>query len=540
MQYYYKRSRSIYIYAYAAMLMWCFAACTKNYEKYNRNPLLATDEDVAKDNLLTGSLLLSMQKSVIPVSDFSYQRGQNLLGDVYAGYMGVTKDWDASRNTTTYVFKQDWIVEPFNDAFLKVLPAWNLIRKSAKTTPDGRALANIIKVACLHRTTDIYGPLPYLSFGSNTITANAYDAQESIYQSFFNDLDSSIAALTAYRAQDSSSSPMLAYDLVYGGSYLKWIKFANTLKLRLAMRIVYADPVKAKKYAEAAVANPYGVLTTPVEDDALLKSISSVDIANPLDIICNTYNDIRMGAFMEAVLKGYKDPRMAAWFMQSKARPTDAEAGYYGIRNGLLIDDANKYKSFSKLRVTSRTPMLWMPVAEAYFLRAEGALRGWNMNGTAKELYEAGIKASFQQNQVGGVGDYIADNKSIPAEYSDPLDDANTVSNSAYLKKPVTIAWNNSDDFELKLEKIITQKWIALYPNGQEAWTEFRRTGYPRIFPVVYNFSSTVSTTRQVRRIPFPNTEYKNNPKGVATGVALLGGGGDIGSTQLWWDKKNK
>lgn len=90
----------------------------------------------------------------------------------------------------------------------------------------------------------------------------------------------------------------------------------------------------------------------------------------------------------------------------------------------------------------------------------------------------------------------------------------------------------------MKLEKIITQKWIAMYPNGQEAWSEFRRTGYPKVIPVVNNLSNgTIDTDIQVRRMTFPRSEYANNAAAVKEAASLLGGA-DNGGTKLWWDKK--
>ena len=89
------------------------------------------------------------------------------------------------------------------------------------------------------------------------------------------------------------------------------------------------------------------------------------------------------------------------------------------------------------------------------------------------------------------------------------------------------------------LERIITQKWIAMFPNGQEAWSEFRRTGYPRIFPIVNDRSNgTVDVNEQIRRMTFPRSEYSNNRAALNRAIRLLGGP-DQGSTKLWWDKKN-
>ena len=171
-----------------------------------------------------------------------------------------------------------------------------------------------------------------------------------------------------------------------------------------------------------------------------------------------------------------------------------------------------------------------MSTAEVYFLRAEGALRGWNMGGTAKDLYEAGIKASFEQNGVEGAAAYTADNTKLPKDYVDPLNPAN---NAQAISK-ITVAWGT--DKEKNLEKIITQKWIATYPDGQEAWSEFRRTGYPKLFRISNNQSNgLISTELGVRRLAFSNSEVSNNKEGAASGVAALGGP-DNGATRLWWD----
>ena len=117
-------------------------------------------------------------------------------------------------------------------------------------------------------------------------------------------------------------------------------------------------------------------------------------------------------------------------------------------------------------------------------------------------------------------------------------DSANTKYNISALGK-ITIKWNAGASEEEQLERIITQKWIAMFPNGTEAWSEFRRTGYPLIFPVRSNYpTSGVDTNKQIRRMVFPQSEYSNNGAAVQEAVKLLGGP-DNGGTKLWWDKKN-
>ena len=173
-----------------------------------------------------------------------------------------------------------------------------------------------------------------------------------------------------------------------------------------------------------------------------------------------------------------------------------------------------------------------MTTAEAYFLRAEGALRGWNMGGDAKSLYELGIAASFDQRGVSGAAAYTSNNTDTAIDYVAPKFPVN----NATALNNVTVAWDAAATNEVKLQKIITQKWISGFPEGQEAWADYRRTGYPKLFKVLKNYSGgTISTELGVRRINFVVAEKAGNSGGVATGVAKLGGP-DNGGTRLWWD----
>ncbi len=521
------------------VLVVCFG-CTKNFREYNTNPNNATDAMLQADNLATGVFFSQMEQNVFPVAqepsfgDEIYQEVQNLAGDVYSGYMGASNNWFGGVNNTTYGMTPSWYGQAFNRAFLSVMPAWLAIKKKTEGIAASQhiyALAEIIKIESLHRTTDMYGPLPYLKFGSGSLTT-PYDAQSTIYYSFFNELDSAIDILSTYVQNFPGSKPLASYDLIYGGDYVKWIKFANSLKLRLAMRIASVDPAKAQQYAEAAVSNPYGVFTTN-DDNAFLVSANGVQIHNPLQIICFNFDDIRMGANMESFLTGYKDPRLP--FMFNKAV---TDNNYHGIRNGINITNKALYTDpFSTLNVLPATPIRWMSAAEMYFLKAEGAVRGWNMGGgTPQSFYQTGIQTSFDQWSAGSSTNYVADSLSKPAAYTDPSISTNNITAGANLST-IIVKWKESDAMAAKLEKILTQKWIAMYPDGQEAWSEYRRTRYPKVFPVVVNNSAgLISSSFQIRRLPFPLTEYQSNGAGVATGVSLLGGA-DNGGTPLWWDK---
>jgi hypothetical protein len=522
-----------------ALILLGTGGCVEKFEQYNTNPFQATEEMLKYDNLSTGSFFVQMQKNVFPIAqqpnfgDEVYQVMQNLAGDIYSGYMGASGLWYSNANNTTYSMIPNWYSQAFNRGFVGVMPAWHMIRLAAREeSPQVYALATIIKVEAMHRITDMYGPLPYINFGNGSLQ-NTYDSQQAIYNKFFEELNESIDILTDFYQRNPGTTVLADYDFIYNGNIQKWIKFANTLKLRLAMRISYADAATAQMHAESAVNHPLGVFTA-VSDAAELQHAGNLSYNHPLYIICYNFLDVKMGANMDSFLNGYADPRISKYFSLS------IDTVYRGIRNGINITSKDVYAAgpFANLNISANSPIMWMGPAEAYFLRAEGALRGWNMGGTAKDLYEDGIRTSFSYCGVSGAANYIADSTSVPAAYTDPRNSTNNIPLGNPNLSTITIKWDEEDTFETKLERIITQKWIAGFPDGQEAWSEFRRTGYPRVFPVVVNNSGgLISTSVQIRRLPFPSTEYSNNPSGIIQAISLLGGS-DNGGTRLWWDKK--
>ena len=191
----------------------------------------------------------------------------------------------------------------------------------------------------------------------------------------------------------------------------------------------------------------------------------SISSTNPFYVIMYEYNggDSRVGADITTYMNGYNDPRRAAMFTQS----TFAEGnGYYGLRTGIAIPDGNTAHAYSNYNVSTNSKILWMNAAEVAFLRAEGALRGWNMGGTAKEFYEQGIRLSFAQWEVQGADAYLADATSTPALYTDPAG----LNSYTGATSSITIAWNDEASDEENLERIITQKWLANFPLGHQWW----------------------------------------------------------------------
>ncbi|MCM1177069.1 MAG: SusD/RagB family nutrient-binding outer membrane lipoprotein [Bacteroides sp.] len=504
-------------------------ACTKSFEKFNTNPDAVQEID-SKSYITT-----MIMDAVIPCSDVGaneFQRACNLMGDSFAGYLAPTQAFNGGSYTCTYDLDgTEYNNVPFSVTFTNVMPAWLNLKYAHQNGLIGDeifAVAEVIKVMSLQRTSDIYGPLPVSGFGEDE---NPYESQETVYKNLFTDLDSAIEVLKKYAASSNGSTTMLtAVDPVFNGDYSKWLKLANSEKLRMAMRIRFVEPDLAKQYAEEAVLD--GVMTTAA-DCAYLKSSSTIQVFNPLEEVWNAYKDTRMGATMDCYLNGYNDPRLPKYFSES----TVDGGGYHGVRSGIRQMIQDNYLSLSVPNVSKSTPVVWMLASESAFLRAEGALIGWDMGGDAAGFYKEGVVLSFVENGLtdAAANAYLASDNA-PIAFEDK--NKGTTKDSYSAPSDITPKWNDGDSAERKLERIITQKWIAMYPNGQEAWSEFRRTGYPKVIPVKDNLSSgKINTQVQVRRMTFPRSEYSNNYENLQKAISLIGGS-DNGGVKLWWDKK--
>jgi hypothetical protein len=508
------------------------SSCTKEFKAFNTDPSKVTQAQATGDFQYITGYFPDMEQNIFSTVDYIYQLQQNLNADVYSGYM-MSADPFGGPNNTNYFMKDGWNAQAFDLGSLNIMKDWYTIKQKARPQDQHFvAIALILKVEGMHRITDIYGPIPYSAYNL-TETQLPYDNQQAIYTQFFTELDTAVNVLSAYVKANPGATPFAPVDYEYAGDYKQWLKFANTLRLRLAMRIAYVDPTTAKTQAEKACADPNGLLSA-VADDAKLNMVNGLAYQNPLWNITNAYGDISMGAPAESILSGYSDPREAAYF-----NPSTAVAGVEkGIRNGVDNGTYN-YADYSLLNVSSTTPLNIMFASESYFLRAEGALRGWNMgSGTAQSFYEAGVALSFQERGVAMPSGYLTNTTATAAPYVDTHNATNSVAAGSPYLNNVPAAYMAAGTFEQRLQQIITQKWIAIYPDGEEAWAEFRRTGYPKLFPVVINNSvgGTISTTNFIRRLPFPEDEVNNNNAQVQKAITLLGGP-DNGGTKLWWDK---
>ncbi len=526
-----KLSRSIIKYTLPLALSG-IAGCTGNYEEINRNPNEVTLDEQLRDDYIISAAMMNLQNWVVPTSVNTCQFTDCLLGGPLGGYFADSKsDWN--EKISTYNASNNWMRVMFQDIIPEVYPSLSTIKTYA-TKDVHLGVATVLKVAVMHRITDTYGPIPYSKIGESGELQISYDSQQDIYNQFFDELNDAIDKLTTHRTEFFSNES----DLIYNGEVEKWIKYANSLKLRLAMRIVYADAAKAKQMAEEAVNHEVGTITINTENAAL--PTFGTD-GNPIYVATNVYNrdeknrtggDHQSSADITTYMKGYSDPRRAAYFLNSGT----AGYEYTGLRSGIAIPSAAEVFKYSAVKISISSPLQWMNAAEVMFLKAEGALRGWNMGGTAKELYELGVTRSFEQWGVQGTSTYLADATSVPAVYVDP---AGLYGYNNQLSG-ITIAWNDAAPFETNLERIIVQKWIANWTIGNESWAERRRTGYPKMMPVVYNGSGGVLADNAIpRRLPYPLEEYQTNTANVNSAVTNLLGGPDNMATRMWWDKKN-
>ena len=508
------------------------SSCTKKFEEYNNNPYGVSDQELNPDGALIVGSLQDAQRNIYVYSPaWITQLQQNLMGDIYSGYMMSPTPFRGNSNNMTYDLVDGWNTWAYQPAYSNVMLPVSKVETLTKTSsPEVYAMAKIIKVEAMHRVSDIFGPIIYTKYRQvNADLSVGFDSQQAAYTAFFADLSEAITILTPNIGKTSSTNFKKA-DLVYGGDYAKWLRFANTLRLRLALRIVKADPAKAKLEGEAALANAGGLLMD--NNDNFNIALGS---NHPLNVMNNEWGDIRLGAPVESILGGYADPRLAKY----AAPAVDAAvAGQFkGIRQGINIDAKTRYGDFSKLATFTNFAQM-MTSAEASFLKAEAALRGWAGAGTAQANYETGIQRSFDQYGLGIATAYFGNAVLKPKAYVDPkaiTAGQNDVALGNAFLSSITVKWNTGGSFDENLERIITQKWISMYPDGQEAWSEFRRTGYPKLFPIIINNSGgKIPTNTFVRRINMPQAEA-NNPA-LAAAIATLGGP-DNGATRLWWDK---
>ncbi len=520
-------------------------SCTGRFKDLNTDKTGITDENMQVDLNHLGIPLDVIQQGIYFNYDYGkgknwpYQLMQNLSADMFSGYMHDYKPLNGGSHNSDYNLQDGWNGTLWENTYAYIMPQIKRLEDSTRLKyPAVYAVTEILKVEVMHRVSDYYGPVIYTSFGNKKMIYQP-DTQQDVYHYFLDDLKTAVGILENYVNLAGYTPEFSRFDLLLDGKVESWIRFANSLRLRLAIRLAMADPDKARQEFADALAGPLGVFEEPTQ---LVAVTTDEEYSNPLGEINRVWGEVYMNASMESILNGFDDPRREAFF---EPCPDDVllpdrdgrdsvliplKGQYRGIRQGTMFAHT-LYSALSKIYVNVQTKPILMTAAEVWFLRAEAALRGWTAE-DPRICYEQGIRCSFSQWQVAGVETYLqSDCRAADFE------DAFTPENNIKARCLVSPRWDDAASDEMKLERIITQKWLAVFPEGCEAWAEQRRTGYPRLFSVRYNNSRNgcVDTEKMIRRLNYPSSILDSDNGQYEMLVNALGGP-DHAGTPLWWD----
>ena len=491
-----------------------FTNCTSNFEKYNTNPYAIYEADPTL-------LMPTMIDAMMYVQQNDAQMIDDMVGSL-GGYFALSNRW-GGQNFDTFNPSDGWNAVPYNTMFEDIYANFFEIEKSTNKSGHYYAVAKLVRAAVMMRVADCYGGIPYSQVKDGNFYA-AYDTDRDVYKNIIEDLQDAATILFAYSQEFPALRPLGIADMLYAGDYSKWARLANTLALRAAVRS--GD----KEAAEAICKHAAGLIETNAQNAMMNPGVQG----NPYQLHSVSWGDLRVNSSIVDYMNGYEDPRAEKYFQKSGFDKDQ----YIGLRAGTYPFVKNEVQGYSNPNFKSSDFLPVCVAAETNFLRAEMALRGWAVDGSAESYYKAGIKLSMEQwgADADKVSDYIDNDELKPADHKDPRGAKYNYDR----KSEITIKWSEEATFEQKLERIITQKWIANYPMGLEGWAEFRRTGYPELAPATDNLSNGVITDnfRGMRRLRYPFTERTLNPKNYEAAVAAMGGV-DNESIDLFWAKKN-
>jgi len=517
-------------------------SCTKDFTELNTDPTRATPESFNADFFLTNAQ--NTYKETIGGYDgpVLFQTGWvQLMASTSTGgavYYSNMDKYVQSSNTLSYT-SGSW-----NDAFRSASLANEIIKiyGADATRANSVAAATVIKVMALAYATDIYGDIPYSEAfkGAEGMNTPKYDKQEEVMKGLLAELESAAKMFDA-------SKLGLSVDLVYNKDVAKWKKLAYSVMLRIAMRFTKRDAAFAKAWAEKAYA---GGVFTSIDDDAYMKSDIANGYTNPnnraYDIPADLY-ETRWSKTLIDFLKSTNDPRVSAiaevvtgfaannslsagdntyakqigmpngWDMNGGAADITKAPGYPGPSG--TGTDVTPIGNYSRPRGQYRDrngALFFITYAETELLLAEAAVRGWSVGANAATHYANGVKAGMATMVNMGAGAAIAAADIDAYVAANPL---NTSSTNASLKM------------------INEQFWATtgILMNGSEAWSNWRRSGYPQLTPVTFagNFSGGQIPRRQI----YPTSEASLNGANYNAGLSGLTPANDNWSSRVWWDQ---
>ena len=528
-----------------------FTSC-ESFDSINENPNAPTPEKIDPVYLLSPVFIRSTYNVDL------YQRIHNLYVDTYAQYFSNDK-----YSSNVCVPNNDW-TQQYWDAHWGWIANLNEIIRNYGEDPKYTNLvqvARIWRVWTFGRATDLFGDIPYSRACDDSGEAAPYDPQKDIYYDMVKELAEASVALNL------NGDKLGSGDLIFQGDIARWKAFANSMRLRLAMRMTEADPGKAKQEAEAAVKAEGGLLKSIEEDVKIVRKNNYYQVDYGFyNGVSHLFNGGRMtmSYSMQKLLTNlggipfpkkpsykevpeYCDPRGPIYFNvtnkyngageEYQGRWRGVPAGY---TQAVSLEPNNVNKNNSRVGVyfvgSTKEPDVEFTVqmdrdqtlmyySEVCFLRAEGALRGWDMGGTAKDFYEAGIRASMKEVEI--------TDDVIDAYLTSPM--PNLYGTTVPFDHDINAA-NNS-----QLAKIITQKYLSGFPdNGWEAWADYRRLSLPTLDPFAMPEPGYVlekgamGWKGSLRRILYPAQEAIVNEANYKEAAARMGG--DKTTTRMWWD----
>ena len=382
------------------------------------------------------------------------------------------------------------------------------------------AVAKILLSYYIWTVTDRWGDVPYSESlkGAANFTPT-FDKQEDIYKKMFVDLKDAIAGFDAGLA--------VRGDVMYGGDQAKWKKLANSLRMQMALRISNAAPATAAAEFTAAANDPAGFIATNA-DNFVLAYPGGAAYRHPWFDLYNGRSDYALSKTLADILGNMNDARRSAYGSPGAPFP-------YGLKREQATTLPTNYATvLAADKRAENSPVVVVSAATSLLAVAEGLQRNWITTTSsspaftsAKDAYDAAITASFMQWGVSGAAAYIA---SPAAAYNTGTGGGTNIGSN-----PFGSIVGASATTTTNLERIALQRYIALFPDGIQAWSEWRRTGVPNLKPTIFATNSAAGGQIPTRYV-YGTNEYSLNPTKVAEAVARLPLG-DVMNEKVWWDK---
>ncbi|WP_426581097.1 SusD/RagB family nutrient-binding outer membrane lipoprotein [Mucilaginibacter sp. R-33] len=472
-----------YISILSGVVLLSITSCKKELARINQNP---NGSQTAQPNYL----LTAATKAT---SDTYWGVANNMDASLlFVQYWSKIQYTDPDR----YIYASTAFEELWSTGYSKSIVNLNEIIKigDAQGNTNYKGVALVLRSWTFSLLTEAYGNIPYKQATNiDQYLTPAYDTQKDVYFALLDDLKAAQTAL-------DPSGKAIAGDVIYSNNIASWKKFANSLRFRIALRIADREPAKAKQVLDDIKAEGGSYISSNAE----IAQFTYVDSPNqnPVSNLFDTRDDYRISKTIVDKLFALNDPRLSIYAAKTQD-PTPQN--YVGLPNGLLVGDASNY-GFTKTSKPGtyfrapHAPAVILSYAESLFDRAEAAARGFTTEDAAS-LYGQAVTAAL-------------------AQYGIASADITT-----YLAQPAV----KYDAFNYK-KSIGEQKWLALFGQGLEGWTEWRRLDYPQLQPAV---AGTLNGKIPVRFI-YPGTEQSLNKTNYQSAVAAQGA--DALTTKLWFD----